>query len=117
MGFSLFVVEKQRKLHFWSAWGEIQNPPTTLKLGYLKKAKGLLLACLSVIQPPSPSMRDSSCALKQTQIGMCHSDLRKGGSGEGAPFSHFIMAKQLVPFFPTEEPKSSHCYLLWEIAY
>lgn len=62
-------------------------------------------------------MNDSSCALKQTQIGMCHTDLKKGGCGEGAPISHFIMAKQLVSIFPTEEPKSSHCFLLWEIAY
>lgn len=48
---------------------------------------------------------------------MCHTDLKKGGCGEGAPISHFIMAEQLVSFFPTEEPRSSHCHLLWEIAY
>lgn len=27
------------------------------------------------------------------------------------------MAEQLVSFFLVEESKSSHCYLLWEIAY
>lgn len=50
-------------------------------------------------------MWDSSCASKQIQIGMCHTDLKKGGCGEGAPISHFIMAKQLVSFFPMKNPK------------
>lgn len=41
MGFSSFVVEKQRMLHFWSAWGEIQNPPNYSETGVFEESKML----------------------------------------------------------------------------
>lgn len=43
-------------LHFSSMWGEIQNPPNYLKLGYMKKVKGLLGCPLErdKTHPPPP---------------------------------------------------------------
>lgn len=46
MGFSSFVVEKQRMLHFWSAWGEIQNPPNYSEPGVFEESKRLTACAL-----------------------------------------------------------------------
>lgn len=41
MGFSSFVVEKQRMLHFWSVCGEIQNPHSHSETGVFEESKRL----------------------------------------------------------------------------